>query len=86
MSDELISYMVCNPKSSKIYDLIEASNIFSGFNSNELVVDNLDEMENKMAIINYAFCKYSQMKTVPQVFINKKVKLFALIITNFAAS
>ena len=40
----------------------------------DIVVDDLDGMDNKMAIINYAYCKYSQMKTVPQVFINKKVR------------
>ncbi|KAL5268635.1 hypothetical protein ACHWQZ_G002474 [Mnemiopsis leidyi] len=43
-----------------------------GFSESDIVVDELDNMENKMEIINYAYCKHSQMKTVPQVFINKQ--------------
>ena len=45
----------------------------TGFSESDIVVDELDNMENKMEIINYAYCKHSQMKTVPQVFINKQV-------------
>ena len=40
----------------------------------DIVVDDLDTMDNKMEIINYAYCKHSQMKTVPQVFINRQVR------------
>ncbi|XP_063684509.1 uncharacterized protein LOC134818794 [Bolinopsis microptera] len=43
-----------------------------GFDESDIEVDELDTMDNKMEIINYAYCKYSQMKTVPQIFINKK--------------
>ena len=41
----------------------------------DIVVDDLDTMDNKMEIINYAYCKHSQMKTVPQVFINRQVRV-----------
>lgn len=47
-----------------------------GFNDDDVIVDNLDDdkfKDDKIAIINYVYCKHSQMKTVPQVFINKKV-------------
>ena len=49
--------------------------ISAGFD--KVYVENLDVSvsgrPDKIAVINYAYCQYSKMKSVPQVFIRNKV-------------
>ena len=48
-----------------------------GFKDSEVVVDDLDseEMQDlKMGLINYAYCQYSQLKSVPQVTVPRVTK------------